>query len=108
MSTLLLVCATSFSALSLGIAVVSLALHWARRDEHPDVAQVRAEITHVRTEIADILDRFEHWTKRERVRRLRAGREEAAQEPAPQAPADPKSALRSRVFGVRQPAANGN
>ena len=90
-----------------GFGGVSLVLHWVRRNEHPDVAQVRADVTHIRTEIADILDRFEHWQKRQRVRNLRAGREAAAEQndsgipAAATSPADIKRALRAKVYGVK-------
>lgn len=113
MGTLALVFATSISTLALGFSVVSIAYHWARRNEHPDVTQVNAAITHIRTEIADLTDRFEHWSKRERVRRLRKGREDAsaADDAAAAAhnaqlssggaasPADLKAELRRKAFG---------
>lgn len=104
--TILLAISASLSAIALGSSAVSLALHWAKRDEHPDVAQVRAEITHIRTEISDLLDRFEHWTRRDRTRKLRAAREQdQTNVPDRDATAsaangaDAKSALRRRVFG---------
>lgn len=115
MSTLGLVFAVSAGSVGFLFSVVSLALHWAKRDEHPDVSRLDAAVTHIRTEIADLTDRFEHWGKRERVRRLRAGRESAddaaAANPAAgsdhqaTSPADVKRALRARVYGGRFAAA---
>lgn len=97
MSDVLLILATSLSAVSLGCAVVSLALHYARRNEHPDVTQLR-------TDVLDVLDKVEHWIKRDRVRRLRQGQEDAAAAELPQGPAT-KDQLRARLRqlqGVKQ------
>lgn len=94
-STLILV-ATSFSALALGCAAISLALHYARRNEHPAITQLKADQL-------DLLDKVEHWIKRDRVRRLRASQETPVEEPT-EAPAQGKNALRlaarSRGFHV--------
>lgn len=97
-TTLLLVVSASFSAIALGLSVVSLALHYSRRNEHPAVAQLKAD--HL-----DLLDKVEHWMKRDRVRRLRASQE--AQEPEQPnlihlTPQEQKAALRARVFADRR------
>lgn len=91
MPEMLLIVATSLSVIAAIFSVLSLALHYRARNEHPDVASLRAEVM-------DVLDKVEHWIKRDRVRRLRASKEDPA-EPLPQSPADRKAALRQRVFG---------
>lgn len=99
MNTLLPAVAASFAAVALACSVVSLALHWVRRKEHPDVSELRAIVSEMRTEHLDLYDRVEHWIKRDRVRKLREGREnaQAAQEAAAPANGDYKAALRARV-----------
>lgn len=93
MGDVLLILATSLSAVALGCSVVSLALHYARRNEHPDVTQLR-------TDVLDVLDKVEHWIKRDRVRRLRASREE--DEPAEALPlASRKDQLRAKLRAMR-------
>lgn len=80
MSTFALAAATSLAVIALGVAVVSLLLHWARGQEHPDVAQARSEILALRTDFMDLLDKVEHWRGRDNVRRARAGKEAKEQE----------------------------
>lgn len=70
MSTLALLSALVMSVAALIFSIVSLALLYARKDEHPAVAQLRAEQL-------DLLDKVEHWMKRDAVRRARAGKEAA-------------------------------
>ena len=96
MPTMLLLVAASFSAIALGLSVVSLALHYARRNEHPAVAQLKAD--HL-----DLLDKVEHWMKRDRVRRLRASQEAQEQPELPAVPegkAGLRVAARTRGFHV--------
>jgi hypothetical protein len=71
------------------ISVVSLLLHWARSREHPDVSQARQEVATLATQVQelrnqhlDLLDKVEHWVKRDRVRRLRESREQTDDKPA--------------------------
>lgn len=86
---LLLIVATSFSAIALGVSIVSLSIHWSRRNEHPDVTQLR-------TDVIDVLDKVEHWIKRDRVRRLRAAREPEEEAPQETGPIT-KDQLRARL-----------
>jgi len=102
-SSILLLTAT-FSALAFGLAVVSLLVHWKRPQVHPDVTRVQSEIESLRANHLELLDRVEHWMKRDRVRKLRQGQEEAQGAPVgadegQQTPADKKAALRRRVAG---------
>jgi hypothetical protein len=48
---------------------------------------------------ADIIDRVDHWTRRDRTRRLRAAQadDDTPAEPVPTTPADIKAALRAKV-----------
>jgi len=88
-------------ALSLGISIVSLILHWKRPEQHPDTARLEQELTAVRTAHLELLDKVEHWMKRDRVRKAREGREAASEvviEPGPQTPAEKKAELRKRLL----------
>ena len=64
---------STFALLSAG---VSLFLHWIRPSE-PTTAEVARELQAMRLAHADLVDRVEQWQKRDRVRRLREGKEAA-------------------------------
>lgn len=66
--------ALALSAFALVLAGVSLAAHWFRGQEHPDVTSLRAEVL-------DVLDKVEHWMKRDRQRRLRDSHEQPDEQP---------------------------
>lgn len=108
MTTLTLAAATSLAVLSLGIAVLSLLLHYARGQQHPDVTAVSRELAALRAEHLDLWDKVEHWRKRDNVRRARAGKESAEQlelEPGnvPDIKTDRlgwKAEMRKRLHGV--------
>lgn len=88
------------SILALGIAGLSLAIQLKRGAEHPDVSEVRTSVRELHTQYLDLLDKVEHWVKRDRVRRLRDSHD-PKDEPAAAAPQDIKANLRARVFGNR-------
>jgi len=100
-SAILLLTAT-FSALAFGISTVSLLIHWKRPQLHPETTRLQAEIEQLRANNLELLDRVEHWMKRDRVRKLRAGAE-AAQDNAQGEPeaqtGDRKAQLRKKVYG---------
>lgn len=93
------------SAASLILSVISLLIHWKRPKVHPDTTRVQGEIEALRANHLELLDRVEHWIKRDRVRKLRSSNEEKATGPStgddePQTPAERKNALRRRVMGT--------
>ena len=101
--TILLAVATSFSALSLGIAVLSLVFHWVRRSEHPDVARVTSQVQELSLAHADLVDKVTHWQRRDRVRNLREGKQKQEDQDQALAGLDPKAFkanLRAKVFGL--------
>lgn len=53
------------------LSAVSLGLHWLNRDKHPQVQELHSRCDALQLAQADMLDRIEHWTRRDRVRRLR-------------------------------------
>lgn len=53
------------------LSAVSLGLHWLNRDKHPEVQALHTRCDQLQLAQADMLDRIEHWTRRDRVRRLR-------------------------------------
>lgn len=105
MSTVTLVVATSVAVFALLIAGLSLVLHWARGQEHPDVSAVRKQLQEISLAHADLVDKVTHWQRRDRVRKLRESRE-APQEDVAQDPKALKQSLRQAVFGF--PKAVGN
>lgn len=104
MDVLVVGIAASLSAVALGCAVVSLAVHWVRRKEPPDVTELRALVHELRTEHLDLFDKVEHWVKRDRVRRLREAKEQSEiTDSATRSDADRaayKKMLRQRVRAV--------
>lgn len=100
-SSILLLTAT-FSALAFGISVVSLIIHWKRPEQHPETTRLQGEIEQLRASSLELLDRVEHWMKRDRVRKLRAG-QQAAQEgrgdEIEENSGDRKAQLRKKVMG---------
>jgi hypothetical protein len=68
MALALSILALAVGLLGLCFGVISLVYLWARKDEHPDVTKLRAEIM-------DVYDKVDHWMKRDAVRRARAKRE---------------------------------
>lgn len=105
MTEIVLACAAAASFVALVLSVVSLLVHYAKRGEHPLITPIQAEIDALRLAFADLVDRVEHWQKRDRARRVR----EANDDPAAQAPdqtlpspADLKAQVRSmaRTRGI--------
>lgn len=88
----------SLSVFALCSAGVSLFLHWIRPSE-PTTAEQARELQALRLAHADLVDRVEQWQKRDRVRRLREGRESVDETPAELSPGELKAHLRRRVFG---------
>ena len=104
--TVTLVVATSVAVFALLISGLSLCLHWARGQEHPDVSEVRKQTQELSLAHADLVDKVTHWQRRDRVRKLRESREQ----PQEEAFTDPKALkadLRSRVFGLPKVGTDG-
>lgn len=89
------ICLTG-ALLALTLSVISLCLHWIRRTETPEYAALVTRIQEQQTQHLDLLDKVEHWRKRDNVRRARLGAEEKLSEPAPnETPAEKKARLRT-------------
>lgn len=69
----------AMGAVAFLLSTVSVGLHWIKRAEHPDVAPLKSQIDSMQLTQADIIDRVEHWMKRDRVRKLREGAESSQQ-----------------------------
>lgn len=88
----------AISALSLGISIVSLVIHWKRPDIDPETARLTREIGELRTAYMDVLEQVDKWIKRDRVRAAREKRETTpVDEPEAKEPADKKQAIRARL-----------
>jgi len=101
----ILIFAATFGFLAFGISIVSLILHWKRPEQSPETARVDADLQAVRTAHLELLDKVEHWMKRDRVRKAREGREKASEAvsddiPADASPKDIKAALRARLHQI--------
>jgi hypothetical protein len=64
------------------LGLISLALHWVRRAEHPYLAPIQREMAELRLSHADIVERLEAFLNRDRVRRSRDKALQTAQESA--------------------------
>ena len=83
------------SVVALCLSAVSLLVHWVRRDEQPEVQAINTRCDQLQLAQADMLDRIEHWTRRDRVRRLRDGAEQPVDAAPPLASPPTKSDLRA-------------
>jgi hypothetical protein len=63
------------SAVAIILSGVSLTLHWLERNSTPQVDHLNARIDSLQTSQLDILDKVEHWQRRDRVRRVRESQE---------------------------------
>lgn len=72
---MLTVYAAVFGAVGALIAIclsaVSLVLHWVERQKSPQVQELHLRCDSLQLAQTEMLDRIEHWTRRDRVRRLR-------------------------------------
>jgi hypothetical protein len=59
------------SVVAILLSAVSLLIHYGKRAEHPLTAPLQSQIDSIQLTQADIIDRVEHWMKRDRVRKLR-------------------------------------
>lgn len=57
-------------------SVLSLALHWRRRDESPEISALSTRILEVQNQILDLADKVQHWRQRDSVRKARQGAED--------------------------------
>lgn len=85
---------------ALGVSVVSFCLsltavliQYAKRHEHPVVAPLEAEITTLKLGFIDLVDKLDHFTRRERTRRVREAQSEP-EIPQPTTQLEGKAALR--------------
>jgi len=84
--------------LALVLTVISLGLHWIKRRTIPELEDVYTRLQALHTQHLDLLDKVEHWRKRDNVRRARQGAEEKLEAAAePTTPAEKKAQLRARA-----------
>lgn len=78
---------------------VSLILHFIRRRQPPEVSELWTAVQEGRTQHLDLLDKVEHWRRRDSVRRARQGAEDkqTAAVAEEQTPAEHKIELRRRA-----------
>jgi hypothetical protein len=94
-----LVFAVGFALVSFLTSALTLAIQYARRHENPITAPLEQAIHALQLGQADIIDRVDHWTRRDRTRRLRAEKIDDQEEvvPLPVSQADVKAQLRQRA-----------
>lgn len=100
----LMIALFAISALSLTIAVISLYVR-VRPPEvtelHGEVRRLEHDVTQVRLDVTDILDKLDHLNRRIRIRQLREGKERVEESPVPPngglSTRDLKASLRERV-----------
>jgi len=84
------------------LSTISLVLHWTRRHEPPEITAILTRIQEIQTQHLDLLDKVEHWRKRDNVRRARQGAEDKANEPVHDDPATAyKAQLRAKAAAQR-------
>jgi len=99
-----LIASISLSAafVALCFSGVSLILHFLKRRQPPEVEELWTAFQQQKTQHLDLLDKVEHWRRRDSVRRARQGAEDKQTEVAvaEQTPAERKLALRRRASGL--------
>jgi len=79
-STLVLSICLSASLLALTLSVISLVYHWIKAANNPDISELWTRFQALQTAHLDLLDKVEHWRRRDNVRNARAKNEEKANE----------------------------
>ena len=97
MNALVVSICLSAAVFALGLSIVSLVLHWTRRLESPEIEALVTRIQEVQTQHLDLLDKVEHWRRRDNVRRARQGAEDKLADAAAPISTDPKRELRKRA-----------
>jgi len=97
MNALVVSICLSAAVFALGLSVVSLVLHWTRRLESPEIEALESRIQEMKVQHLDLLDKVEHWRRRDNVRRARQGAEDKVTAGEPTVPVDPKADLRARA-----------
>lgn len=82
-SEIILVCTAGAAFVSLVLSIVSLLVHYSKRGEHPLLVPLEAEINALKAGQLDLVDRVEHWMKRDRARRVREAVDESPPVPTP-------------------------
>ena len=106
-----LIASISLSAafVALCFSGVSLILHFIRRRQPPEVSELWTALQETKTQHLDLLDKVEHWRRRDSVRRARQGAEDkqdAIVKTEPTA-ADYKNELRRRATAAGMGLAGG-
>lgn len=71
MLDIITICSAGAAFFSLCLSTVSLLIHYAKRAENPQLTPVYSAIDSLRLSQADLVDKVEHWQKRDRARRVR-------------------------------------
>lgn len=98
----LLLLALAGALLGAMIPVVTLAIYRLRpKNAPPDLLQLDRHIQEIRLAHSDLVDRFDHYVRRNRVRRLREAQDpgEDLAQPPPTTARERKAALRRKVAG---------
>lgn len=74
LTTYLTAASFALSLVAVASSTISVLIHYARRAENPVLAPVEAAIQSLQLSQADLVDRVDHWTRRDRTRRLREGK----------------------------------
>lgn len=93
--------ALAVALVSFLLSLTSLLVHYAKRAENPITAPLEQQIQALQLGQVDLVDRIEHWTRRDRTRRLRAAEAEP-ESVEPTSPAEVKRQLRlqARQIGI--------
>ena len=97
MNALVVSICLSMAVFALGLSVVSLVLHWTRRLDSPEIEALESRIQEIKVQHLDLLDKVEHWRRRDNVRRARQGAEDKLAENTAPVATDPKAELRRRA-----------
>jgi len=91
----------SGTLIAICFSITSLVLHWTKRHSTPETDRIDARIESIKVQHLDLLDKVEHWRKRDSVRRARQGAEDKATAAEADPSLDPaayKNALRRKAI----------
>jgi len=71
MSALVVSICLSASLFALTLSAISLTFHWIRSRDNPDVSDLWSRLQALQVQHLDLLDKVEHWRRRDNVRNAR-------------------------------------
>jgi len=100
--------ALSLAVLAFGLSVVSLGLHWVKRNETVEYSELSKRIVQLDLALLDSVDKFKHFAARQTQRTAREGADKKREEEQLELPlVNKKAELRRRARAAHQAQVDG-